>query len=205
MRSAECGMRSAECGMRSAECGMRNVECGQASGTTYTNKSGPSWLLLSCIAPVFAGNRPPGAHVLANQRVTQKKTRGAVTPPARNRQQIKDLNRNLICGDKGVRSAECGMRNAECGVPSAECGVASAECGVGSAEWGMRSGECGMRSGECGVRNAEWRVRNAECGMRRFKPAVSNDRGLPPCSMPSRPREMEPCRCNTGVIPGQPD
>jgi hypothetical protein len=97
---------------------MRNAgkpECGQASGT---NKSGRDWLLLSCISPVITGNSLPTTHVLANQRVTQKKTRRAVIPLARNRQQIKDLNRNLICEDKGLKY--CGFRIADCGFQTSQ-------------------------------------------------------------------------------------
>ena len=82
-----------------AKCGMRNAKCRRdppgvpafaaadragrrdASGTTYTNKSGPSWLLLSCISPVITGNSLPTTHVLANQRVTRKKdAKGSNSP-----------------------------------------------------------------------------------------------------------------------------
>ena len=48
----------------------------------------------------------------------RKKTRGAVIPMARNRQQKKDLNRNLICEDKGLQY--CGLRIADCGFQTSQ-------------------------------------------------------------------------------------
>jgi len=74
-----------------------------ASGTTYTNKSGRDWLLLSCISPVITGDSLPTTHALANQRVAGKAMRTVLIFVDRNRRQIKDLNRNLICEDKGLR------------------------------------------------------------------------------------------------------